>query len=87
MRLDLVTRERVVVTLSRRNLLTLLAKLAGFPPNSACTIVFPGTEGPTLEVHAEPDEAHYATRPSPPGTMHPNTEALIRPTPQRQSDG
>lgn len=54
MRLDEVTRTEVVVTLSRRNLLTLLAKLDGHPPHSACTIVLPGGgDGPELLVRAE----------------------------------
>jgi hypothetical protein len=77
-RLDTLTRERVVITLSQRNLLALLAKLAGFPPGSACTITFPGDDGPSLVVHAESDEEHYASRPAPPGQMHPETEAAVR---------
>jgi hypothetical protein len=75
MRLDRVTRTEVLVTLSRRNLLTLLAKLDGHPPNSACTIVLPGVEGPELRVKAEENELHYQNRPAPPGPMHPDTEA------------
>ena len=78
MRLDSMTREQVVITLSQRNLLTLLAKLEGFPPRSACTITFPGDDGPSLVVHAESDEEHYATRTAPPGRMHPDTEARVR---------
>ena len=77
MRLDSITRTRVVVTLSRRNLLTLLAKLDGHPPNSACTIVLPGDEGPDLQVRAEDDDAHYQQRPEPPGAMHPETESHL----------
>ena len=77
MRLDALTRERVEITLSQRNLLTLLAKLAGFPPGSACTITFPCDDGPLLVVHAESDEEHYGTRPTPPGPMHPETEARL----------
>ncbi len=77
MRLDLLTREKVVITLSQRNLLSLLAKLAGFPAGSACTITFAGEDGPSLVVHAEPDEEHYAARLAPPGRMHPETEARV----------
>jgi hypothetical protein len=75
-RLDRVTRTEVVVTLSRRNLLTLLAKLDGHPSTSACTISLPGGgEGPELLVRAEENEADYRHRPAPPGRMHPDTEA------------
>jgi hypothetical protein len=78
MRLDRATRTEVVVTLSRRNLLTLLAKLDGHPSNSACTILLPGGgEGPELLVRAEENDAHYQTRPEPPGPMHPDTEARM----------
>jgi hypothetical protein len=88
MRLDSLTQDQVVVTLSQRNLLTLLAKLAGFPPGSACTITFPGDDGPLLVVHAESDEEHYANRPAPPGKMHPDTEARVRQGPPIwRSDG
>jgi hypothetical protein len=58
------------VVLSRRNLLTLLAKLD--IPGSHCTIVKPdGTV-----VVAEPDEVHYANRPNP-GIMSEETEARV----------
>jgi hypothetical protein len=77
MRLDRVTRTEVMVTLSRRNLLTLLAKLDGHPSNSACTIVLPGVEGPELLVRAEENEAHYQSRGAPPGSMHPDTESRL----------
>lgn len=50
-----------LVVLSRRNLLTLLAKLDGHPPNSACTIGG-GTDAPGLFVKAEEDDVHYASR-------------------------
>lgn len=60
--------------LSRRNLLTLLAKLDGFPPNSACSIVG-GCEAPNIWVKAEEDEVHYAGRPA--SEMHPITEGRI----------
>ena len=78
MRLDLVTPAQIRIALSRRNLLTLLAKLEGHPPRSACTISFPGAaEEPALVVTAEPDDLHYGRRAAPPGLMHPETEAWI----------
>jgi homoserine kinase len=49
------------VKLSRRNLLTLLAKLDGHPPNSACTIQG-GSDAWGYFVVAEEDEEHYAHR-------------------------
>lgn len=45
--------------LSRRNLLTLLAKLDGHPPGSACTIMAPRQYGAWL-VSAEENDIHYA---------------------------
>ncbi len=58
------------IELSRRNLLTLLAKLGGYPPDSDCTIVRDG-----WAVVGVPDAAHYADRP--PGAIHPDTEAVV----------
>jgi hypothetical protein len=58
------------VRLSRRNLLTLLAKLD--IPGSHCTLIKPdGTV-----VVAEPDEVHYANR-CHPGPMSDETEARV----------
>lgn len=62
------------IVLSRRNLLTLLAKLDGFPPDSACAITG-GYEAPNIWIRAEEDEVHYATRPA--GEMHHITEGRI----------
>lgn len=62
------------IVLSRRNLLTLLAKLDGFPPDSACSITG-GFEAPNIWIRAEEDEEHYARRPA--GEMHPVTEGRI----------
>jgi hypothetical protein len=45
------------VELTRRNLETLLAKLDGTPPNSACTIAQGG-----FYVKAVENEVHYANR-------------------------
>ena len=62
----------VIVTLSRRNLLTLLAKLD--IAHSQRTISMEGSV--TLVVRAELDEHHYSIRP-PPGEMHPETEERL----------
>lgn len=78
MRLDLATPVQIRIALSRRNLLTLLAKLDGHPPFSDCTIIFPGSRHePTLYVHGEDDLTHYGRRLEPPGPMHPETEAWV----------
>jgi hypothetical protein len=63
------------VHLSRRNLLTLLAKLDGKPPSSAATIFRQTHEGHRLVVIAEEDDAHYRGRT--PGPVHRETEAAI----------
>jgi hypothetical protein len=71
----------VRVTLSRRNLRALLAKLDAHPPNSACTLTYDTRDGVVLIVTAEPDVLHYANpeRDTPnPGPMHPDTEERIR---------
>ncbi len=69
------------VVLSRRNLESLLAKLDGHPPGSACTIMAPAQYGRWYVV-AEEDELHYANRDREAGDragrMHPDTEAVIR---------
>jgi hypothetical protein len=66
------------VTLSRRNLKTLLAKLDGFPKDSACEIAKTDDGVYYLMVHAEEDEAHYGSRGYGPGPMHPKTEGKIK---------
>lgn len=63
------------LVLSRRNLLTLLMKLDGYPPWSLCTITG-GEDALGFIVTAEEDEVHYATRPA--GLMIPETEAALR---------
>lgn len=69
------------VVLSRRNLLSLLAKLDGHPPDSACTISGPEVY-PATAVVAEEDDAHYAHFSrggllGRAGRMHPDTEAAL----------
>lgn len=77
--------RRVIVTLSRRNLLTLLQKLD--MPGSArefhnndcwedgeqCPL-FGGT---TLVMRSEDDDEHYGRRAAPPGLMHPDSESFV----------
>ena len=55
------------LVLSKRNLLSLLAKLDGYPANSACTLLG-GDEAPGFRVVAESDEIHYSSRPA--GPIH-----------------
>lgn len=64
-----------ILVVSRRNLLTLLAKLDGSPPRSACTLRG-GQEAPGFYLRAEPDEVHYADRPF--GIMHEETERVLQ---------
>jgi len=75
--------NHTVVTLSERNLKTLLTKLQW--PESARTIgsndVYVDGKmvwGETFDVVAESDEQHYGNRPAPPGPMHPKTEEDLR---------
>jgi len=64
--------------LSRRNLLSLLAKLDGHPPDSAC-IIGGGTDALGFFVKAEEDDVHYADRGYPKwGEMHPDTEEAMK---------
>ena len=72
---------REFVILSRRNLLTLLAKLDGHPVDSACTIRG-GVDAPGLWITAQEDDEHYKDRVVPEGMtqygpMHPDTEAAL----------
>ena len=62
----------VTIELTRRNLLVLLAKLDGNPPNSACTIL--DSRG-RVAVRAVEDAEHYSDRE--PGLMHADTEAVL----------
>ena len=63
------------LSLSRKNLESLLAKLDGNPPGSACTISG-GSDAPGFFVTAEENEIHYAHRPA--GQMHEATELAIQ---------
>lgn len=66
-----------VVTLSRRNLLSLLHKLD--MPGSARTLRSANCQqqGWVLEVRCEDDEEHYGARGFGPGEMHPETEDFL----------
>lgn len=64
------------VVLSRRNVLSLLAKLDGYPAGSAATLIS-SDDQPTVIVHAEEDKLHYAKMGRAPGPMHPTTEQAI----------
>lgn len=76
MRLDANSPDLVKVTLSRRNLLTLLANLEGFPWWTNCTIYRRSDLSlPVLAVQAEPDDVHYAGRPA--GRMAAEAEAWM----------
>ena len=70
------TETHVHIELSRRNLLSLLAKLDGHPPNSACTIISPMPSPIEVSVTAVEDEAHYSDRPA--GQMVQDTEDKLR---------
>lgn len=59
----------VWVTLSRRNLETLLSKLDRGKQASACLLTRHCEDGTYLMVHAEEDGEHYAKRA--PGEVHP----------------
>jgi len=84
MRWDETELGRPRIVLSRRNLLTLLAKLDGHPPDSACTIG--GHDGGRdYEVKAETDEVHYSGRPAP-GPMIEATEEYLATLRPRRKD-
>lgn len=79
MRLDLPGDGLVIVTLSRRNLLTLLAKLKRGVPGVILSqdVYLHGTpvDGVMLVVRPASDEEAYRDRPA--GPMQPHTEAAI----------
>lgn len=77
--------REVVVTLSRRNILSLLHKLD--MPGSARQIenndCWENGEqlpilGHLLVLRCETDDEHYAARDHPPGRMHPDTEKFVQ---------
>lgn len=73
-----VDKLTVTVTLSRRNLQTMLAKLDGNPPGSFKTITKMADHSDYLLVlRAEEDAPHYGSRGYGPGEMHPNTETAL----------
>lgn len=80
MRVELENNGTTIV-MSRRNLETLLAKLDGNPPDSACEIGAPIIYG-NFWVKAEENGPHYAHESRGDvagiaGRMHPDTEAII----------
>lgn len=76
----------VAVTLSKRNLLALLAKVDD--PSSHKTIFknFMDTAGFVLVVTAEPDILHYAPDGFPPGMMADSAEDFIRAYEEHDAD-
>jgi hypothetical protein len=82
MRIDYLGAEAVKITLSEKNLLTLLHKLEvnkTNPGESACGITKEEDGPKLLMVYAEPDDVHYDRPDGPAGIMHPREEtALIR---------
>lgn len=84
MRLERCDEETVIVVLSRRNLLALLAKLRGFPAKSSCTLSYSTKNNQRLLVQAEEDDVHYANPERDddarlkPGKMHPETERQMK---------
>ena len=69
-----ITNKRVIVTLSKRNLLALISKIGR--PESAATIYKSVDGGYTLFVAGVLDTEHYIDRK--PGLMHPKDEAFIQ---------
>lgn len=66
------------VELTRRNLLSLLAKLDGYPKDSACTIARTAEDGINMwYIHAVEDSEHYTDQA--PGAMVHETEVAINP--------
>jgi hypothetical protein len=85
MRIDNRHPKHVYITLSRRHLLTLLAKLDGKPASSLRTIYIGGGNQPLLVVTAEDDDMHYGSRGYGPGPMHQDTERAIGSDRERQT--
>lgn len=68
----------ITVTLSRSNLLALLAKLDGYPTGSLASISRVCEDNRLLVVIAQEDEEHYADREGIRGRMHPDTEQKMK---------
>lgn len=66
--------KSITIELTRRNLLALLAKLDGHPPDSGCELrkTFYGAQ---VAVRAVENDAHYADHD--PGALHPATERSL----------
>ena len=77
MRLDLISPTKVELTLSRRNLLALLAFLDNPQSGEEPLLVFLDPEKGLLAVNAEEDQPHYANRSHPPGRMPAHIEARL----------
>ena len=78
MRLSEDNKDKISIVLSRRNILSLLAKLDGHPKDSALTIFkIDDNSGKIFEISAEENYIHYGTRAYPPGNMHSDTERQI----------
>lgn len=74
--------SELVVTLSERNLLALLAKLHEPKSRARLSTINAFHDGEpvwdvTLTLRAETDEEHYQGRPDPPGDLQPQTEAAV----------
>jgi hypothetical protein len=92
----------VHLILSRRNLLALLAKLDGWPDQSACAISVGDcfrngapVDDMLVLVSAEPDDTHYAAAPTRPARCTPRPRSTSRsttlastpgPSPGRETD-
>lgn len=76
------------VTLSERNVRTLMAKIEGHPPESHKQLTRQVNHTVGLMVIVEDDEKHYGDRGYGPGPMHPDTETamLDRPIDQYPKD-
>lgn len=78
---------KIEVILSRRNLLALLHKLDMPDSNREITnndVRVNGNLATDVMMHlkCENDDEHYAKRVTPPGEMHPDTEAFIQDPPE-----
>jgi hypothetical protein len=77
-RLDLVTPMGAAITLSRRNLLALIAYLDRIGSGERASLAFLDYDNKVLVINAEEDEDHYRDRATPTRRMHPDIRARIR---------